>query len=93
MTSQPIQVERRAGQRFAFSLPVSLREPETGIESLGFTQDVSSRGLFLYTDGSIAEGAELAVFFVHGFSRPMGRRGRIGPMRPMKPITSSSWRA
>ena len=63
MTSQPNRVERRAGQRFLFALPVSLRDPESGLDSLGFTQDVSSRGLFLYTDGSIEEGAELELIF------------------------------
>jgi len=63
MTTQPTRVERRAGQRFSFALPVSLRECESGRECMGFTLDVSSRGLFLSTEGSLREGAEVELMF------------------------------
>ena len=63
MTSQPLRVERRAGQRFQFALPVSLREHESGLECMGFTLDVSSRGLFLSTEAAVQEGAEVELMF------------------------------
>ncbi len=61
MTPPPVGVERRIGQRFAFNLPVSLRDVSTAVEGLGFTQDLSSRGAFLFTDMPLSEGAEIEL--------------------------------
>jgi hypothetical protein len=61
MTTPPVGVERRIGQRFAFNLPVSLREVATASEGLGFTQDLSSRGAFLFTDMALSEGADIEL--------------------------------
>ena len=61
MTAPPVGVERRIGQRFEFNLPVSLRNLATSAEALGFTQDLSSRGAFLVTDMSFAEGDEVEL--------------------------------
>jgi hypothetical protein len=61
MTSPPVGVERRIGQRFAFNLPVCLRDVSTAAEGLGFTQDLSSRGAFLFTDMALSEGAEIEL--------------------------------
>ncbi len=61
MTTPPVGVERRIGQRFAFNLPVCLREVATASEGLGFTQDLSSRGAFLFTDMALSEGAEIEL--------------------------------
>jgi PilZ domain len=61
MTTPPVGVERRIGQRFAFNLPVSLRDVSTAAEGLGFTQDLSSRGAFLFTDMALSEGAEIEL--------------------------------
>ncbi len=61
MTTPPLGVERRIGQRFAFNLPVSLRDLATAVEGLGFTQDLSSRGAFLFTDMALREGAEVEL--------------------------------
>src|ERR1039457_3617053 len=61
MTALPVGVERRIGQRFAFNLPVSLRHISTAAEGLGFTQDLSSRGAFLFTDMALSEGAEIEL--------------------------------
>jgi hypothetical protein len=49
------------GQRFAFNLPVSLRDVSTGAQGLGFTQDLSSRGVFLFTDMALREGSEVEL--------------------------------
>jgi len=61
MTNPPVSVERRVGQRFAFNLPVSLRDVTTAVEGLGFTQDLSSRGAFLFTDMALHEGDEIEL--------------------------------
>jgi hypothetical protein len=61
MTTPPVGVERRIGQRFAFNLPVTLRDVATAAEGLGFTQDLSSRGAFLFTDTALKEGAEVEL--------------------------------
>src|ERR1700720_292052 len=61
MTALPVGVERRIGQRFAFNLPVSLRDVASAAEGLGFTQDLSSRGAFLFTDMALREGAEIEL--------------------------------
>ena len=61
MTTAPVVVERRIGQRFAFNLPVSLRDVPTAIEGMGFTQDLSSRGAFLFTDMALTEGTEIEL--------------------------------
>lgn len=61
MTNSPVRVERRISQRFAFNLPVSLRDLSASREALGFTQDVSSRGVFLFTDMPITAGAEVEL--------------------------------
>jgi PilZ domain len=61
MTTPSVGVERRIGQRFAFNLPVSLREVSTASKGLGFTQDLSSRGVFLFTNMPLSEGAEVEL--------------------------------
>lgn len=46
----PLQHERRSRQRFEFQVPVSIRVNGSDQEEPGFTQDLSARGTFLYTD-------------------------------------------
>src|SRR5258708_23631878 len=61
MTIPTVGIERRVGQRFAFNLPVSLRDVSTSTEGLGFTQDLSSRGAFLFTTMPLNEGADIEL--------------------------------
>jgi hypothetical protein len=61
MTTPSVGVERRIGQRFAFNLPVFLRDVATAVEGPGFTQDLSSRGAFLFTDVALSEGTEIEL--------------------------------
>jgi hypothetical protein len=51
-----IRLERRAAQRFDFQIPVNIRMTGTELEGYGFTQDLSGRGVFFYTDFLLAEG-------------------------------------
>src|SRR5215470_3954861 len=93
MSTSPVRVERRVGQRFPYLLPVSLRQAAGSIEGVGFTQDLSSRGVFLFTDAPLTEGAEIELTLrmpseiTLGESMPVRCRGRI--LRVVRPATSS----
>jgi len=95
MTVPPVGVERRVGQRFAFNLPVSLRDIATAAEALGFTQDLSSRGAFLFTDMALSEGAEIELTLNMPSEITLGEnmrvrcRGRI--LRIVKPA-DNGWK-
>jgi hypothetical protein len=54
-------LERRCGQRFSLHVPVSLRLCGSQHESGGFTQDLSARGSFLFTDFPLAVGESIEV--------------------------------
>jgi hypothetical protein len=95
MTAPPVGVERRIGQRFAFNLPVSLRDVATAAEGLGFTQDLSSRGAFLFTDMALREGAEVELTLKMPAEITLGEnmrvrcRGRV--LRIVKPA-ENGWK-
>lgn len=61
MTTPPVRVERRVGQRFSFNLPVTLRDVAAGTEGVGFTQDVSSRGVFFFTDMPVSPSSDIEL--------------------------------
>jgi hypothetical protein len=61
MNPAPVRVERRAGQRFPYLLPVFIRDTASGVEARGFTQDLSSRGVFFFTDATFGEGSEIEL--------------------------------
>jgi hypothetical protein len=94
MTTPPVRVERRVGQRFSYLLPVALRQPSVSIEGLGFTQDLSSRGVFFFTDAPLQEGAEIELTLrmpseiTLGESMPVRCRGRI--LRLVKPTGATA---
>ena len=95
MTISSVGVERRIGQRFAFNLPVSLRDVATAAEGLGFTQDLSSRGAFLFTDMALSEGTEIELTLEMPSEITLGEnmrvrcRGRVLRIVKAKDIT---WR-
>jgi hypothetical protein len=63
-TDGQIHLERRAAQRFDFQIPVSIRMTGTDLEGYGFTQDLSGRGVFFYTDFLLAEGDAVELTLV-----------------------------
>ena len=89
MSTPPVQVERRVGQRFPYLLPLSLRQPQACLEGVGFTQDLSSRGVFFFTDAPLTEGSEIEITLrmpseiTLGESMPVRCRGRI--LRVVRP--------
>lgn len=93
MTTSPVRVERRAGQRFPYLLALTLRQPAGSVEGVGFTQDLSSRGVFFFTDAPLTEGAEIEITLrmpseiTLGDSMPVRCRGRI--LRVVGPAASA----
>jgi hypothetical protein len=89
MTTPPVRVERRVGQRFPYLLPLSLRQTATSLEGVGFTQDLSSRGVFFFTDTPLEAGAEVELTLrmpseiTLGEGMPVRCRGRI--LRVVRP--------
>jgi PilZ domain len=61
MTTTPVSLERRAGQRFDVQIPVTLKLVGTSHEACGFTQDLSARGTFFYTDFPLAVGERVEL--------------------------------
>jgi hypothetical protein len=57
MNTGQVHCERRAAQRFDFHLPVTVGLADTRQEGSGFTQDLSARGAFFYTDLELPAGA------------------------------------
>ncbi len=93
MTTAPVGIERRIGQRFPYLLPLSLRQPDSSIEGVGFTQDLSSRGVFFFTDAPLSEGSEIELTLrmpseiTLGENMPVRCRGRV--LRVVRPAASS----
>jgi len=65
-TSQPVRIERRAAQRFEFHIPVSIRLLNQAEVGCGFTQNLSARGVLIYTDVRLCQGDAVEV----GLSMP-----------------------
>ena len=52
--------ERRSGQRMPVETPVKVRKSD-GTETPGLTRDLSSNGIFLYSEAGMAEGSKLEL--------------------------------
>ena len=93
MTTPPLRVERRVGQRFPYLLATSFRQTSDGIEGVGFTQDLSSRGVFFLTDAPLTEGSEIELTLrmpseiTLGQSMPVRCKGHI--LRIVRPNGTS----
>jgi hypothetical protein len=88
MTTDANRLERRAAQRFEVHLPVSVHF--NGQTIPGFTQDLSARGIFLYSEVDIPEGAAVELTFMMpseitlGESMPVRGSGRVLRSVPTK---------
>jgi hypothetical protein len=58
MTTEPS--ERRSGRRLPVQTPVKLRKPD-GTDVPAITRDLSSNGIFLYSEVGMAEGSKLEL--------------------------------
>jgi hypothetical protein len=75
MNMDPVRVERRCGQRFQLHLPLTIHVDGEAVP--GFTQDVSSRGLFLYSEALLAEGAVVELTFTMPSEITLGESMRV----------------
>ena len=55
--------ERRSHQRIPARVPVQIK-PTRGTVQNGHTRDLSTNGVFLYTDAQLDEGSELEIILV-----------------------------
>jgi hypothetical protein len=77
MTTSPVRVERRAGQRFDFHLPVSVKLAGSPHEASGFTQDLSARGSFFFTDFPLGIGETVELTLVMPSEITLGEAMRV----------------
>jgi hypothetical protein len=59
MPTSSVHLERRAAQRFDFHLPVELSCGDA--RGQGFTQNISARGMFFYSEMALEEGATVLI--------------------------------
>ncbi len=89
MSTDQVHFERRASQRFHFQLPIGVRLSGTDREGCGFTQDLSGRGTFFYTDFQVAEGDAVELTFLMPAEITLTEnmrvrcRGRVTRVRPV----------
>ncbi|PYX21478.1 MAG: hypothetical protein DMG82_17985, partial [Acidobacteria bacterium] len=53
------KTDKRARSRIPVSIPAKVRSKESAAEVSAITRDLSTGGVFLYTDGRITEGSKL----------------------------------
>jgi len=73
----PDCLERRCGQRFDLQVPISLKLAGSQHESSGFTQDLSSRGAFVFTDFPLAQGEVVEITLVMPSEITLGESMRV----------------
>ncbi len=56
--------DRRSRHRVPASVSVSIKAPLGNLQLTGQTRDLSSSGIFLYTDSRISEGSELEMVLI-----------------------------
>lgn len=66
--------ERRSRQRLTARLPVKLRQPD-GMELQGTTRDLSSSGIFLYSEKGLEPGTQLELVITVPASLGLGSGG------------------
>jgi|SRR5580704_17652141 hypothetical protein len=56
--------DRRSRQRIPASVPVTIKAPQGNLQLAGQTRDLSTSGVFLYTNTHISEGSELEMVLI-----------------------------
>ena len=75
MSTDPIRLERRVGQRFELHLPLAVHFE--GRTMPGFTQDLSGRGSFFYTEAAVAAGSIVELTFTMPSEITLGESMRV----------------
>jgi hypothetical protein len=58
------KIDRRSGRRVVATLPVRVREASGNAEVSAQTRDVSTHGVFLYSESRLAEGADVELVLI-----------------------------
>ena len=58
------KIDRRSGERVVATLPVRVRGNGANTESSAQTRDVSSNGIFLYTESRMVEGSDVELVLI-----------------------------
>jgi len=58
------KIDRRSRKRVATKLPVRIRGAAASAESTAETRDVSTNGIFLYTESPMAEGSDVELVLI-----------------------------
>lgn len=77
MSTGQVQLERRVGQRFDLHIPVRIRIVEPCCDISGFTENLSARGAFVYTDTIVAEGSAVEFTFTMPSEITLGEGMRV----------------
>jgi hypothetical protein len=64
MSTEQVQLERRAAQRFDLNLPVSVRLAGSEREGSGSTQNLSAKGALFHTDLPMVEAVAVEITLV-----------------------------
>lgn len=75
MSQEPVCLERRGGQRFEVNLPLAVQFG--GQTFAGFTQDVSSRGIFFYAEADFPAGSVVELTFTMPSEITLGESMRV----------------
>jgi hypothetical protein len=71
------KTERRAAPRTLITLPVRLRTPAEEPEITAETRDISTNGVFFYTEGRLAEGSTLELVLILPSELTAGEKGWV----------------
>ena len=58
------KLEKRTQSRLSLSVPAKVKDGDTPQEHAAVTRDLSTGGIFLYTDQQIAEGSKLEIVLI-----------------------------
>ena len=75
MSSEPVRLERRASQRFEVNLPLVIQF--AGQSFSGFTQDLSGRGVFFYTEAELPQGSVVELTLTMPSEITLGESMRV----------------
>src|SRR5579864_8833115 len=68
------KTDKRARSRIPVSVPAKVRSKESAAEVSAVTRDLSTGGIFLYTDGRITEGSKLEIVLILPAELGMGEK-------------------
>jgi hypothetical protein len=58
------KTERRGGERVPVRVPLTISATETNLQATGHTRDLSSNGIFFYTDFPIRQGNNVEMVLI-----------------------------